>query len=47
VIAAINFVDVVERPDEKIAENGRIPSGTDFGISVRVADLFTVALVLQ
>jgi hypothetical protein len=47
VIEAINFVCIVQTSRGKIAENGRNFIGTDFGIWVRVADLFTVALVLQ
>ena len=35
------------RSGGKYWKTGPIPSGTNFGLSVRVASLFTVALVLQ
>src|SRR6185436_2115087 len=47
VIPAINSVCVVQEAGGKIAETGGNTRGTDFGFIVRVASLFTVALVLQ
>jgi hypothetical protein len=46
VIPAIIFVGVARPSRRETAENGWIPPGTDFGMAVRVASLFTVALVL-
>jgi len=47
VIRAIKFVAAVQSGDRKIADTGANSRGTDIGLVIRVASLFTVALVLQ
>jgi hypothetical protein len=47
VILTDKFVGPVKPQRAKFSEFGPKPLGMDFGLSVRVASLFTVALVLQ